>query len=49
MRNIERNTLDQALRKAGGNKQRAADMLHMKRTTLSAKLRSLEARTVCVR
>lgn len=49
MRNIERNTLDQALRKAGGNKQRAADMLHMKRTTLSAKLRSLDSRTVCTR
>jgi DNA-binding NtrC family response regulator len=49
MRNIERNTLDQALRKAGGNKQRAADMLQMKRTTLSAKLRSLDARTVCAR
>jgi DNA-binding NtrC family response regulator len=49
MRNIERNTLDQALRKAGGNKQRAADMLHLKRTTLSAKLRSLDAWTACAR
>lgn len=47
MRNIERNTLDQALRKAGGNKQRAADMLRLKRTTLSAKLRSMDARTAC--
>ncbi|MCX6634395.1 MAG: sigma-54 dependent transcriptional regulator [Acidobacteria bacterium] len=49
MRNIERNTLDQALRKAGGNKQRAADMLRLKRTTLSAKLRSMDARTACAR
>jgi DNA-binding NtrC family response regulator len=47
MRNIERDTLDQALRKAGGNKKRAADMLRLKRTTLSAKLRSLDARTAC--
>jgi len=49
MRNIERNTIDQALRKAGGNKKRAADMLRLKRTTLSAKLRSLDARTACAR
>jgi DNA-binding NtrC family response regulator len=49
IRDIERNTLDQALRKAGGNKKRAADMLRMKRTTLSAKLRSLDARTACAR
>jgi DNA-binding NtrC family response regulator len=39
---IERSILDQALRKTGGNKQAAADMLGLKRTTLSAKVRSLE-------
>jgi DNA-binding NtrC family response regulator len=39
---IERQILDQALSKAGGNKKRAADMLRLKRTTLTAKLRSLE-------
>ncbi len=38
---IERSILEQALRKAGGNKKMAADMLRLKRTTLSAKLRSL--------
>jgi DNA-binding NtrC family response regulator len=42
---FERGILEQALRKAGGNKKRAAEMLHLKRTTLSAKLRSMEART----
>jgi DNA-binding NtrC family response regulator len=42
---FERGILEQALRKAGGNKKRAADMLRLKRTTLSAKLRSMEART----
>jgi uncharacterized membrane protein len=31
-----------ALQKTGGNKQAAADMLRLKRTTLSAKVRSLE-------
>ena len=39
---IERSILEQALRKTGGNKQAAADMLRLKRTTLSAKVRSLE-------
>jgi DNA-binding NtrC family response regulator len=39
---FERSLLEQALRKAGGNKTVAADMLRLKRTTLSAKLRSLE-------
>jgi DNA-binding NtrC family response regulator len=39
---IERSILEQALRKTGGNKKAAADMLHLKRTTLSAKVRSLE-------
>ncbi len=40
---IERSILDQALQKTGGNKKMAADMLRLKRTTLSAKLKSLEA------
>lgn len=39
---IERSLLEQALRKAGGNKTAAADMLRLKRTTLAAKLRSFE-------
>ena len=39
---IERSLLEQAMRKAGGNKRAAADMLRLKRTTLAAKLRSLE-------
>ncbi len=44
---FERHILEQALHKSGGNKKRAADLLRLKRTTLSAKLRSLEARAVC--
>ncbi|MEO7146240.1 MAG: sigma-54 dependent transcriptional regulator [Bryobacteraceae bacterium] len=40
---IERSILDQALRKSGGNKKQAAELLHLKRTTLAAKLKSLEA------
>jgi DNA-binding NtrC family response regulator len=40
---IERSILEQALEKTGGNKKQAADMLRLKRTTLSAKLKSLEA------
>ena len=40
---IERSILEQALRKTGGNKKAAAEMLHLKRTTLSAKVRSFEA------
>jgi transcriptional regulator with PAS, ATPase and Fis domain len=39
---IERSILGQALQKTGGNKKEAAKMLHLKRTTLSAKVRSLE-------
>ena len=39
---IERQILEQALRKTGGNKKQAAQMLRLKRTTLTAKLRSLE-------
>jgi len=41
---FERSILEQALERAGGNKKRAADLLGLKRTTLSAKLRTLEAR-----
>jgi len=40
---IERSILEQALRKTRGNKKMAAAMLGLKRTTLSAKLRSLDA------
>ncbi len=36
---IERSLLEQALERAAGNKKRAADILRLKRTTLSAKLR----------
>jgi DNA-binding NtrC family response regulator len=43
---IERSILEQALQKTGGNKKAAADMLGLKRTTLSAKVRSLEPATV---
>jgi DNA-binding NtrC family response regulator len=39
---IERSILEQALRRTGGNKKAAADMLRLKRTTLAAKVRSLE-------
>ena len=39
---IERSILEQALRKTGGNKKAAAAMLRLKRTTLAAKMRSLE-------
>ncbi len=44
---IERSILEQALRKTGGNKKAAAEMLHLKRTTLSAKVRSLESAALC--
>jgi DNA-binding NtrC family response regulator len=40
---FERSILEQALRKTGGNKKAAAEMLRLKRTTLSAKMRSLES------
>jgi transcriptional regulator with GAF, ATPase, and Fis domain len=40
---IERSILEQALERTGGNKSAAAEMLGLKRTTLAAKLRSLEA------
>jgi DNA-binding NtrC family response regulator len=44
---IERSILKQALEKTGGNKKAAADMLGLKRTTLSAKVRSLAPAAVC--
>jgi DNA-binding NtrC family response regulator len=40
---FERSILMQAMEKTSGNKKQAADMLGLKRTTLSAKLRILEA------
>jgi transcriptional regulator with GAF, ATPase, and Fis domain len=40
---IERSILEQALLKTGGNKKAAAQMLRLKRTTLAAKVKSLEA------
>jgi DNA-binding NtrC family response regulator len=43
---IERSILSQALERTGGNKKQAALMLRLKRTTLSAKLKSLEAAAV---
>jgi transcriptional regulator with GAF, ATPase, and Fis domain len=42
---IERSILEQALQKTRGNKKAAAEMLGLKRTTLSAKVRSLESAT----
>jgi DNA-binding NtrC family response regulator len=40
---FERSILMQALEKTAGNKKQAADMLGLKRTTLSAKLRTMDA------
>ena len=42
--NFQRTILEQAIEKSGGNKTLAADLLRMKRTTLLAKLRTLETR-----
>jgi DNA-binding NtrC family response regulator len=42
---IERSIIEQALQKTGGNKKAAAEMLGLKRTTLSAKVRSFEPGT----
>jgi transcriptional regulator with GAF, ATPase, and Fis domain len=42
MARIEMNLLAQALERANGNKSMAADLLRLKRTTLVAKLKSLE-------
>ena len=43
MAESEPSRLEQALERAGGNKTAAAELLGLKRTTLAAKLRSLEA------
>jgi len=40
---IERSLLEQALRRSNGNKKQAAGLLRLKRTTFSAKLKSLQA------
>ena len=40
---IERSILEQALQKTKGNKKLAADLLRLKRTTLAAKLKTLES------
>jgi len=45
---FELSILTQALRRTNGNKKLAADMLRLKRTTLSAKVRILETMTGCV-
>jgi DNA-binding NtrC family response regulator len=42
---FQRTILEQAIEKSGGNKTLAADLLRMKRTTLLAKLRTLETRS----
>ena len=44
---IERSILEQALQKTGGNKKAAAEMLRLKRTTLSAKVRNLDPPPPC--
>jgi DNA-binding NtrC family response regulator len=44
MARLERNLLEQALRRTGGNKKRAADLLRIKRTTFAAKWRSVQER-----
>jgi DNA-binding NtrC family response regulator len=41
---IELSLLEQALRRANGNKTQAADILRLNRTTLNAKLKSIEAK-----
>ena len=40
---FERNIIRQALERTNGNKKAAAEILRLKRTTLNAKLKSLEA------
>jgi DNA-binding NtrC family response regulator len=40
---IERSLLEQALRRSNGNKKQAAELLRLKRTTFTAKLKSLQA------
>ena len=43
---LERTLIEQALRRTGGNKSQAAGILGMKRTTLTAKMKALEATAV---
>ncbi len=45
---FEWNLLSQALRKAGGNKKAAADLLGLKRTTLTAKVKVLSTTAGCL-
>ena len=40
---LERDLLEQAMHRTGGNKKLAADLLRLKRTTLAAKLKSFES------
>jgi len=40
---FERRLIEQALELSGGNKQRAADLLRLKRTTFTARLKALES------
>ncbi|MCZ2074692.1 MAG: sigma-54-dependent Fis family transcriptional regulator [Bryobacteraceae bacterium] len=44
---FELSLLEQALKRTGGNKKQAAEILRLKRTTLAAKLKSLEAVASC--
>jgi len=44
---FELSLLEQALKRTGGNKKHAAEILRLKRTTLAAKLKSLEAAGAC--
>ena len=49
MAQMERSLLHQALLRSNGNKARAAQLLRMKRTTLLARIKSLEARELVAR
>jgi DNA-binding NtrC family response regulator len=44
---FERSILQQALVRCNGNKARAAQLLRMKRTTLLARIKSLECEIAC--
>ncbi|HYO82243.1 MAG TPA: sigma-54 dependent transcriptional regulator [Bryobacteraceae bacterium] len=49
MASMERSLLQQALVRSNGNKARAAQLLRMKRTTLLARIKSLDARELAAR